>query len=181
MIESQIERWRHRLPDVLFGDQMDEVATAIELQEEFLALKAADRRRIEDIREVIASSEERVNILRGSRDDTWEVVSDRLTSEVDRVSATLTERMAEVERAVQTRSASPATTVEQNPTLHEDIARLDSRIEAGFQAFSREVDELRKNCLSPLMDKTRTTRSGLEASSFDVAITVHCATVVSHS
>ena len=56
----------------------------------------------------------------------------------------LNERMAEVERVMQTRSASPATTVEQSPTFHEDIVRLDSRIEAGFQAFSREVDELRE-------------------------------------
>ena len=61
---------------------------------------------------------------------------------MDRISATLNERVAEVERVVQTRSASPATTVEQNPTLHEDIARLDSRIEAGLQAFSRKVDKL---------------------------------------
>ena len=28
--------------------------------------------------------------------------------------------------------------------FHEDIARLDSGIEAGFQAFSRKVDELRE-------------------------------------
>ena len=53
-----------------------------------------------------------VNIVRRSQDDTWDLVSERLTSEVDRASATLTERVAEVERAVQTRSAPPATTVE---------------------------------------------------------------------
>ena len=33
-----------------------------------------------------------MNILRRSRDDTWELNSERLTSEVDRASATLTER-----------------------------------------------------------------------------------------
>ena len=48
----------------------------------------------------------------------------------------LNERLAEVERVVQSHSASPATTVEQTLTIREDIARLDSRIEAGFQAFS---------------------------------------------
>ena len=63
---------------------------------------------------------------------------------MERASATLNERVPEVERLMQFRSASPATTVEQNPTFHEDIARLDSRIEAGFQAFFREVDELRE-------------------------------------
>ena len=97
------------------------------------AFKVADRRRIEEIREVITTIEERVNILRRSRDNAWEFISDRLTTEVERVSATLDERVAEVERVVQTRSASPATSVEQNPALHGDIARLDSRIGTGFK------------------------------------------------
>ena len=44
----------------------------------------------------------------------------------------MNERMIEVERAVQTQSASPATSVEQNQAIREDIVRLDSRIEAGF-------------------------------------------------
>ena len=111
---------------MLLGDQIDEVTTAIEVQEELQAFKAADRRRIEEIREVIPAIEERVNIVRRSRDDTWELISDRVTSEMDRASATLNEHVAEVERVIQTRSASPATTVEQNATFHEDIARLDS-------------------------------------------------------
>ena len=67
-----------------------------------------------------------------------------MTFEVDRASATLNERVAEIERMVHTRSAPPATTVE-SPTSHEELERLDTKIEAGFQAFSREVDELREN------------------------------------
>ena len=63
---------------------------------------------------------------------------------MDRVSATLSERVAEVERAMQTQSATPAITVEPNPTTHEDIARLNSKIEAGFRAFPRDVDDLRE-------------------------------------
>ena len=73
------------------GDQLDEITTAIELQEAFHALKAADRRRIEEIREEITAIEERIRILRRSRDDTWELFSDRVTSEVDRAAATLNE------------------------------------------------------------------------------------------
>ena len=69
---------------------------------------------------------------------------ERLTSEVDRASATLTERMAEVERVAQTRSASPATTKEQNPIVQEDFAPLEARIEARFQAFAFEVVLLRE-------------------------------------
>ena len=72
------------------------------------------------------------------------------TSEMDRASATLSERVAEVERVMQTRSASPTTTVDKNPALHEDIARLESRIQAGIQAFSREVNVLREEVLQSI-------------------------------
>ena len=64
--------------------------------------------------------------------------------------------MAEVERTGQTRrSASPATTVEQNPTTHEDIAKFDSRMEAGFRAFSCEVDELREETTQSMEGQDR--------------------------
>ena len=125
-------------------DEIDEVTTATDLKEEFQAFKVADLRRREEIREVITAIEERVNILRRSRGHTWEAISDRATTELDRVSATLSERVADVERAMQTQSATPATTLEPNPTIHEDIARLGSKIEAGFRAFSLDVDELRE-------------------------------------
>ena len=59
---------------------------------------------------------------------------------MERGSATLNKRVTEVERVARIQSVSPATTVEQNPTYHEDLARLEARIEAGFQAFTREVD-----------------------------------------
>ena len=56
---------------MMLGSEADEVITAIELHEEFHAFKAADRRRIEEVRDVITAMEERVNILRKSQDDTW--------------------------------------------------------------------------------------------------------------
>ena len=59
-----------------------------------------------------------------SRANTWEVVSDRVTSEVDWMSAMLSERMTEVEWAVQTQRASPTTAVEQNQATHEDIVTI---------------------------------------------------------
>ena len=104
---------------------MDKITTAIELQEEFHAFKAADRRGIEEIQEVITAIEERVSILCRSQDGAWEHISDKVTSDMDRASAMLSERVAEVEQAMQTRSASPATTVEQNPTFHEDKFKQD--------------------------------------------------------
>ena len=105
---------------MMFGDQLDEITIAIEVQEEFQALKVADRRRIEEIRDVISAIEKKVNVFRRSREDTWDLISEKLTFEIDIASATLTERVAEVKRVVQTRSASPATTVEQNLPVHSE-------------------------------------------------------------
>ena len=76
--------------------------------------------------------------------DTWEVVSDRVASEISRVSATLNERVTEVERATQTHSnASPETSSDQSRAIQEDFQRLDSKVELSLRAFSREVEELR--------------------------------------
>ena len=53
---------------------------------------------------MITAMEDRVNILRRARDDAWELVNDRLTSEADRASATASDRGSEVERLVQSQS-----------------------------------------------------------------------------
>ena len=124
----------------MLGEELEDITTAIEVQEELRAFTEADQRKIEESRDVISAIEERVNILRRSCGETWDLLSERLTSELDRAPTALNDRVAEIERMVRTRSASPATTVEQNPTVQEDVARLESRIEARFQAFAREVD-----------------------------------------
>ena len=53
LMEGQVERWLFRLPPSSIAEEMDEVRGSVELQEELLAFKGADRRRIEDIRGVI--------------------------------------------------------------------------------------------------------------------------------
>ena len=102
LIESQLESWRNRPTPQPINGQMIDVHTSIELQEQLQAFIRGDQARIQEIREVITSVEERANIMRRSRDDTLEVISNGVTSEVDRLSVTLTERMAEVESAVKT-------------------------------------------------------------------------------
>ena len=42
LIEDQTERWRHLLPNTLLGDEIDEISTAAEAQEELQAFKAAE-------------------------------------------------------------------------------------------------------------------------------------------
>ena len=76
--------------------------------------------------------------------DTWEVVPDRVVSEISRVSVTLSERVIEVERATQTHSnPSPATSSDQSRAVQEDFQRLDSKVEVSLRGFCREVEELR--------------------------------------
>ena len=139
---------------------MVNVHTSIELQEKLQALVRADRRRIEEINDL----EAKVNILHTrSRATTWEVVSERVTSELDRMSATLNDRLTELERAVQTQSATPAASVEQNQAIHEEIIRLDARIEAGLRAFSREVHELQEGTTQSTEGQTTKLETSPEA------------------
>ena len=99
LMENQIIRWRHRHPNLTEdddGDSDEEVSmlTAHAICEHLGALQGATRRKIEELRQAIMAHEDRVNILRSSRDDTWQLVNDRLTTEVDRASATLSDRIA---------------------------------------------------------------------------------------
>ena len=88
--------------------------------------------------------EDRMNIRRRSRDDAWQLVNERLTTGVDRASATLSERIAGIEQIVQSRSNTPATMSIQSPSGHEDLEQLESRIDARFQAFTHEVDQFQR-------------------------------------
>ena len=104
-IEAQLEYWQHRLPRRSPGEDLEEIQSSIELQEEFQQFKRSNRDRMQELRHAIAHPDAKMNILRSrSPTDTWEVVSDRVASEGRRVSATLSERVAEVERAMQTHS-----------------------------------------------------------------------------
>ena len=129
---------------MLGTDDAEEALTAIERQEEFCTLREDYWRGIQEIRDVVSAIEGRVNILRRARSETWDLLSETLPSDLGRASTTLNSLSAEIERVIHTRSTSPATTVEQNPSAHEDLPHLESRVEARFQAFTRKVDLLRE-------------------------------------
>ena len=44
---------------MILGEELEEISRAIEVQEELRAFKEADRRRIEEIRDVISAIEEK--------------------------------------------------------------------------------------------------------------------------
>ena len=160
-------RWRCRLPDLTADDSDDEatIVTAAEVQEQLGAFKGATRRRIEDLRQVTMALEDRVNILRRARDDTWELVNDRVTAALDRISTTLSDRVTRIERIVRSKSATPVTPSDQNLVGQEEFAQLESRIEARFQAFTHEVDLLREELAHSVEGQNRHLRSGPGGSS----------------
>ena len=51
---------------MILGEELEEISIAIEVQAELREFKEADRRNIEEIRDVISVIEYRVNILRRS-------------------------------------------------------------------------------------------------------------------
>ena len=87
--------------------------SSVELQADFERFKQHDQRTMWELRDASANLEARVNLLqpRAPTDVSWEAVSDRVASEISRVSETLNERVvSEVEQAIQTHSnPSPAT------------------------------------------------------------------------
>ena len=134
------------------------VVIAVEVREELQIFQDAARRKVAETREVITAIEERMNILRRAREDAWELVTDRVASEVDRASAILSDCMSEVERVAQSQSASPATTHDQHPSVQENFVQLEFRTEARFQAVAQEVDLLRQEIAQSIEEMVRASR-----------------------
>ena len=150
IIEGQIEYWQHRLPKKSLSKDLEEIPSSIELQAEFQELKQNNDDRMWQLRHAIGDLDARMTVLQSRfSTDSWEVVSDRVASEASRMSATLNERVAEVERAMLTRShSSPATASDQTRIAQEELQGLDFSVDASLRAFSREAEELRVLMLS---------------------------------
>ena len=98
LAEKQIMRWRHRLPDLTDDESDEQAATAVDVQEQLNSFKGAVCRKTEDIQHVTTALEDKVNILRRVRNDAWELVNDRTSSELSRTSMSLSERLTGLER-----------------------------------------------------------------------------------
>ena len=104
LAENQIIRCHYRLPDLTDSDDEQRVITAVEVQEQLYTFKDTTRRRIQELRQVTLSLDERVNILQRARSAAWELVSHRLNSELDRTTTSLSDRMTELENMMQSQS-----------------------------------------------------------------------------
>ena len=109
LVEKQIIKWRYRLPELTDDEDTRTTATAVEVQEELNNFRELTRRKIHEIRQETNSLEAKIGVLERARSESWELVSHRLTSMLDRTATTLSDRMTELEQMVQSQGTTPAT------------------------------------------------------------------------
>ena len=106
---NQIIKWNNRLPDL--NDENDEKApTAIEVQEELTALTDTSYRKFHSIFNRLHTLEGIVATLEHSRDESWEAVSNRVSTLVEGSVTSLSGRVTELERALQSQRTTPVET-----------------------------------------------------------------------
>ena len=108
-MEQQIHRWRHRLPDLSDDDSREPVVSAVEVQEELDKFKDVIVKKVREVNNAPFSLEREVRLLERARNDSWEVISQRLSILVDGSVSALSERLTDLEHTVQSRMTTPVT------------------------------------------------------------------------
>ena len=109
LAESHIVRWRYRLPELTDNEDGRPVVTAVDVQEQLDRFRELTRGKIHEIRQETNSLEEKNGILERARSESWELVSHRLNSMLDRTANTLSDRVTELEQMTQSQRTTPAT------------------------------------------------------------------------
>ena len=106
---TQIVKWNNRLP--YLNDATDEddekVPTAIEVQEELSSLTDTCLRKFHSIFNRLQTLEGMVGTLEHSREESWEAVSNRVSTLVESSVTSLSGRVTELEQALQSQRTTP--------------------------------------------------------------------------
>ena len=106
---NQIVKWNNRLPDL--NDENDEkVPTAIEVQEELTALTDTSYKKFHSILNRLHTLEGIVATLEHSREESWEAVSNRVSTLVEGSVTSLSGRLTELEHVLQSQRTTPVET-----------------------------------------------------------------------
>ena len=106
---TQIVKWNNRLPDL--NDENDKkVPTAIEVQEDLSELTDACYRKFDSIFNRLSALEGMVGTLEHSREESWEAVSNRVSTLVESSVTSLSGRVTELEQALQSQRTTPVET-----------------------------------------------------------------------
>ena len=106
---SQIVKWNNRLPE--FNDATDEdgvtLPTAIEVQEELTSLTNTCYTKFHNLFNRLKTLEGIVGTLEQSREESWEAVSNRVSTLVESSVTSLTGRVTELEHALHSQRTTP--------------------------------------------------------------------------
>ena len=115
------------------------------MQEQLSAFKDVTRRGFQEIRNETRSLNERIDVLEGARSETWELVSQQLNTTLDRTVNSLSERMLELENAMQSQGTTPSTRSDQLHINPEEFATLEpSRSPISGQESKPDIRHSRK-------------------------------------
>ena len=106
---KQIIKWNHRLPDLndVTDEDGDKVPTAIEVQEELTDLMNVSYTKFHSIFSRLQALENMVGTLGQSRDESWEAVSNRVSTLVESSVTSLSGRLTELEHALHSQRTTP--------------------------------------------------------------------------
>ena len=132
---TQIVKWNNRLPDL--SDENDEkVPTAIEVQEELTALSDTSYRKFHSIFNRLHTLEGMVGTIEHSREESWEAVSNRVSTLVESSVTSLSGRVTELEHVLQSQRTTPVET--------EDVAVNAETWAASEQVIWAELGKIRE-------------------------------------
>ena len=106
---NQIVKWNNRLPDLndVTDEDGDKVPTAIEVQEELTDLTNVSYAKFHSIFGRLQALENMVGTLGQSRDESWEAVSNRVSTLVESSVTSLSGRLTELENALHSQRTTP--------------------------------------------------------------------------
>ena len=103
---KQIVKWNHRLPD-LNDETDDKVPTAIEVQEELTSMTNTCFTKFHNLFNRLQALESMVGTLEQSREESWEAVSNRVSTLVESSVTSLSGRVTKLEQALRSQRTTP--------------------------------------------------------------------------
>ena len=139
---NQICKWNGRLPSL--NDESDEkVPTAIEVQEDLDLQAKTNHNNFHYVFNKLHTLEGMISALERSRDESWEAVSNRVSTLVESSVVSLSGRMTELEKAVQSQRTTPVDTEDATANA-ETWAALEQVIWAELGKIKDQMHEIPK-------------------------------------
>ena len=136
VMQEQIIKWRHRLPELSHDDNTECVVSAVEVDEDLSEFKEVVLKKFKELITNLDALAGEVRVLERDREESWEAVSHKVSTLVDDSVNALTEPLSELEHTVQSRRTTTVT--EQSVTQEEVWSTIE-------QALMAELGKLRQD------------------------------------